>query len=178
MSVSNFVPKPHTPFQWEAQDTPEMLIEKHNYLLSRLHIKGVTFNYHETATSNLEAVFARGDRRICSLLLTAWQMGCKFDAWTEHFKQEIWAAAFEKCARGFGFADGKDMESFYCFRKRHEDETLPWSLINPLVTDEFMLREKHKAYEEQTTPDCRVRCSGCGVNKYTECFKNCAGRTS
>lgn len=173
VSVSNFVPKAHTPFQWEAQDTHDMLVEKHNYLSSKLHIKGVTFNYHETVTSNLEAVFARGDRRTCTLIEQAWKRGCKFDAWTEHFKSEIWDEAFESCAEKYGFDSGKDMEAFFNYRKRELDEFLPWNIINPFVSDEFLKREKDKAYAEETTPDCRLKCAGCGVNKYTECFKNC-----
>ena len=96
ISVSNFVPKPHTPFQWAAQDTPEMFIEKHNYLSRKLHIKGVTFNYHETGTSNLEAVFARGDRRVGKVLAKAHELGCRFDGWTEHFRPELWEQAFEE----------------------------------------------------------------------------------
>ncbi|MBR6799989.1 MAG: TIGR03960 family B12-binding radical SAM protein, partial [Firmicutes bacterium] len=89
-SVSNFVPKAHTPFQWAAQDTPEQFIDKHNYLTKQLHIKGVTFNYHETKTSVLEAVFARGDRRVGKALERAHQLGCKFDGWTEHYNDELW----------------------------------------------------------------------------------------
>ena len=170
VSVSNFVPKAHTPFQWEAQDRPEDFVEKHNYLASKLHIKGVTFNYHETATSNLEAVFARGDRRTGRILEEAWKQGCTFDAWTEHFNPEAWEKAFDLCAEELGFTDGSELEAFYNYRKRSEDEILPWDVVNAFLDREFLLAEKHRAEAAETTPDCRLGCNLCGVNKYTECF--------
>ena len=170
VSVSNFVPKAHTPFQWEAQDGPEDFIQKHNYLSSKLRIKGVTFNYHETVTSNLEAVFARGDRRTGRVLEEAWKNGCTFDAWTEHFKPELWDKAFDICAGEFGFADGKALEAFYNYRKRSEDEILPWDIINSFIDKNYLLEEKHRAERAETTPDCRLGCNLCGVNEYTECF--------
>ena len=170
VSVSNFVPKAHTPFQWEAQDRPEDFVEKHNYLSSKLHIKGVTFNYHETVTSNLEAVFARGDRRTGRILEEAWKSGCTFDAWTEHFRPELWEKAFETCAAEFGFADGKELEAFYNYRKRGEDEILPWDVIDSFVHKQYLLDEKHRAERCETTPDCRLGCNLCGVNEYTKCF--------
>ncbi len=170
VSVSNFVPKAHTPFQWEAQDGPEDFIEKHNYLSSKLRIKGVTFNYHETVTSNLEAVFARGDRRTGRILEAAWKNGCTFDAWTEHFKPELWDKAFDICAGEFGFASGKELEAFYNYRKRSEDEILPWDIINSFIDKNYLLEEKHRAERAETTPDCRLGCNLCGVNEYTECF--------
>ena len=170
VSVSNFVPKAHTPFQWEAQDRPEAFIEKHNDLSAKLRIKGVTFNYHETVTSNLEAVFARGDRRTGRILEEAWKNGCTFDAWTEHFRPEIWEKAFDTCAGEFGFADGKELEAFYNYRKRGEEEILPWDMINAFISKEYLLGEKHRAEKAETTPDCRLGCNLCGVNEYTECF--------
>ena len=172
VSVSNFVPKAHTPFQWEAQDRPEEFIEKHNYLSSKLRIKGVTFNYHETVTSNLEAVFARGDRRTGRILEEAWKAGCRFDAWTEHFRPELWEKAFDTCAAEFGFENGKALEAFYNYRKRAEDEILPWDIINTFIDRQYMLDEKHRAERAETTPDCRLGCNLCGVNEYTECFVN------
>lgn len=164
VSVSNFVPKPHTPFQWEAQDSREEFIRKHDYLSSKLRIKGVTFNYHETDTSNLEAVLSRGDRRVGSVIEEAYRLGCRFDSWTEHFKPELWQEAFEKTGI---------QESFYNCRKRCDDEFLPWDMIDMFVTKKFLLSEKAKAEEGKTTADCRQGCVGCGVNKYTECFVNC-----
>ena len=163
ISVSNFVPKPHTPFQWAAQDTPEMFIEKHNYLSRKLHIKGVTFNYHETGTSNLEAVFARGDRRVGKVLAKAHELGCRFDGWTEHFRPELWEQAFEET--------GVD-PAFYSYRERSYDEILPWDIIDPLISKDFLIRENEKARAAQVTPDCRQGCAGCGINKFAECFKD------
>ncbi len=163
VSVSNFVPKAHTPFQWAAQNRPEEFRDKHDYLARRLHIKGVTFNYHETRTSNLEAVFARGDRRIGNLLEYAYRLGCKFDGWTEHFKSELWEQAFADT--------GTDLD-FYAYRERDYDEVLPWDIIDPLISKEFMIRENEKAKAAQVTPDCRTGCAGCGINKYATCFKN------
>ena len=163
ISVSNFVPKPHTPFQWAAQDTPEMFIEKHNYLSRKLHIKGVTFNYHETGTSNLEAVFARGDRIVGKVLAKAHELGCRFDGWTEHFRPELWEQAFEET--------GVD-PAFYSYRERSYDEILPWDIIDPLISKDFLIRENEKARAAQVTPDCRQGCAGCGINKFAECFKD------
>lgn len=163
VSVSNFVPKAHTPFQWAAQDTPEEFIKKHNYLTGKLHIKGVTFNYHETKTSRLEAIFARGDRRVGRLLEKAHSLGCKFDGWTEHYNDDLWAKAIEET--------GTDV-AFYNYRERSYDEIMPWDIIDPLVTKEFLMRENQKAKEAQVTEDCRQGCAGCGINKHTECFKN------
>lgn len=161
VSASNFVPKAHTPFQWEAQDTPEEFIEKHNYLSGRLHIKGVTFNYHETETSKLEAVFARGDRRIGKLLETAHALGCKFDGWTEHYRADLWEKAFQET--------GVDI-AFYNYRKRAYDEILPWDIIDPLISKEFLMRESEKAKAALVTADCRQGCAGCGINRYAQCF--------
>lgn len=162
ISVSNFVPKPHTPFQWEPQDTPDMFIKKHNYLTGKLRIKGVTFNYHETGTSNLEAVFARGDRRVGKALARAHELGCRFDGWTEHFKPQLWQKAFEDTA--------VDPE-FYSYRRRSYEEVLPWDIIDTFITKEFLMRENEKAKKEQVTPDCRNGCAGCGMNRFAKCFE-------
>lgn len=172
VSVSNFVPKPHTPFQWEAQDTPEDFIEKHNYLAGKLHIKGVTFNYHETQTSGLESVFARGDRRTGRVLEQAWKLGCRFDAWTEHFRPELWDQAFDMAAAEFEFASGAAMKSFYNYRNRAADEILPWDMIDSFIDRDYLISERDRSREEQTTHDCREGCVGCGVNRHTECFVN------
>lgn len=163
VSVSNFVPKAHTPFQWAAQDRPEEFRAKHDHLAKQLHIKGVTFNYHETKTSNLEAIFARGDRKVCRLLEHAYHLGCKFDGWTEYFKPQLWEQAFAET--------GTDLD-FYAYRERDYEEILPWDIINPLISREFLIRENEKAKAAQVTPDCRKRCAGCGINRYATCFKN------
>lgn len=163
VSVSNFVPKAHTPFQWAAQDRPEEFRAKHDHLAKQLHIKGVTFNYHETKTSNLEAIFARGDRKVCRLLEHAYHLGCKFDGWTEYFKPQLWEQAF---------AETETDLDFYAYRERDYEEILPWDIIDPLISREFLIRENEKAKAAQVTPDCRRGCAGCGINRYVTCFKN------
>lgn len=163
VSVSNFVPKAHTPFQWAAQDRSEEFRAKHDHLAKQLHIKGVTFNYHETKTSNLEAIFARGDRKVCRLLEHAYHLGCKFDGWTEYFKPQLWEQAF---------AETETDLDFYAYRERDYEEILPWDIIDPLISREFLIRENEKAKAAQVTPDCRRGCAGCGINRYATCFKN------
>ena len=160
VSVSNFVPKAHTPFQWEAQNTAEEFADKHNYLAERLKIKGVTFNYHDNTTSAYEAVFARGDRRCGRLLYEAFRAGCKFDGWTEHFKPEAWETAFER--------SGIDKD-FYTTRKREFDEILPWDIVDSGISKRFLINEAQKAVKEEITPDCRNGCTGCGMNTKVVC---------
>lgn len=172
VSVSNFVPKPHTAFQWERQNSPEEFIEKHNYLSRKLRIKGVNFNYHETATSNLEALFARGDRRCGQIIEEAWKIGCSFDAWTEHFNPELWKEALEAVAPRLGFNDANEMEDYYCYRERSIDEILPWDLIDAFITKDFLAAEKSKSLSGETTPDCRLACASCGMNEHAKCFVN------
>lgn len=160
VSCANFIPKPHTPFQWEPQDTRENLQKKHVYLKDKMRRKGVFFNYHETETSLLEALFARGDRKTGKALLAAFKLGCKFDAWTEYFDAEKWSQALSEA--------GIDLK-FYIERRRDFDEVLPWDIIDEGVTKEFLLRECKKAYAEQVTRDCRHGCEGCGINRFTNC---------
>ncbi len=160
VSVSNFVPKSHTPFQWFGQNTQEEFTKKHEYLKEKLHIKHVTFNYHETDTSMLEAVFARGDRRTGRLLLKAHELGCKFDAWGESFSYERWQRAFAE--------SGIDPE-FYAHRERSYDEVLPWAQIDSGISTEFLKSENEKSKQGITTKDCRKGCACCGINRYTNC---------
>ena len=161
VSVSNFVPKADTPFQWERQNTPEEFMEKHRYLESKLKIKGVTFNYHDSFTSVCEAVFARGDRRCGRALLAAHEKGCRLDGWTEHFYPDRWQNAFEESGIN---------PDLYAFRERTEDEILPWQHIECGVSKAFLLAERKKAYSEKTTRDCRYGCAGCGINKRVKCM--------
>lgn len=163
VSVSNFVPKAHTPFQWAAQDTDEMFIDKHDFLSGKLRIKGVTFNYHETGTSNLEAVLARGDRRVGQVLEAAHRLGCRFDSWSDKFRPDLWEKAFSETGIDPGF---------YSHRERSYDEILPWDVVDPLITREYLIRENEKAKRAETTHDCRLGCTGCGINRYAECFKD------
>ena len=160
VSVSNFVPKADTPFQWAAQNTAEEFAEKHNYLIQKLKIKGVTFNYHDNTTSAYEAVFARGDRRTGRLLYEAHKAGCKFDGWSEHFRPDAWEKAFE--------ASGID-RNFYTTRERGYEEILPWDIIDCSVSKKFLKNEAEKALAEQTTQDCRLGCVGCGINRRVKC---------
>lgn len=161
VSVSNFVPKAYTPFQWAKQDTPEQFVEKHNYLARQLKVKGIQFNYHDTEISALEAVFARGDRRVGQALIRAFQLGCRFDGWSEHFKGVLWKQAFAET--------GVDPQ-FYTSREKSYDEVLPWDFINCYVTKEYLKNENEKAKAASTTQDCRNGCSGCGMNQHTVCM--------
>ncbi|HZK40618.1 MAG TPA: TIGR03960 family B12-binding radical SAM protein [Atribacterota bacterium] len=155
VSVSAFVPKPHTPFQWEAQEERESLFKKIRYLKNKLNWRNVSFSYPDIDCSYLEAVFARGDRRLGEVLERAHHLGCKFDAWGEQFNFEAWQKAFNDC--------GLDME-FYANRVREKDEVLPWDHISCGVKKEYLLEEKEKALRGETTPDCRFEnCTGCGV---------------
>lgn len=161
VSVSNFVPKAHTPFQWQAQDSRETFMKKHNYLTNRLSVKGITFHYHDMGASALEAVFARGDRRVGKVLVRAFELGCKFDGWSEHFNGKLWEQAF---------ADTGIDPAFYTVRSRNYDEILPWDFIDSFVTKDFLIKENEKALKGETTQDCRNQCAGCGMNRKTKCM--------
>jgi len=160
VSVSNFVPKAHTPFQWTAQNTPEEFTAKHAYLRERLSGKNVNFNYHDAYISVLEAVFARGDRKCGTLLEAAWKNGCKFDGWSEHFNKKGWEKAFE---------DTGIRKEDYTVRKRSYDEILPWDLIDCSVSREFLISEANKAEEGRITEDCRDGCRDCGISSRMDC---------
>ena len=155
ISAACFIPKPFTAFQWEKQEDMETLLEKQQYILSTITDRKVKFNYHDAKVSRLEAVFARGDRKLGACLLEGHKAGLKFDAWDEYFDYEKWMSVFEKC--------GID-PAFYANREFGKDEILPWDIIDIGVTKEFLLRENQKAHESKTTPNCREKCSGCGAN--------------
>ena len=155
ISVASFVPKPFTPFQWEAQDTMEELINKQNHLLSSVTTKKVSVSYHKVNISFLEGVFARGDRRLCDVVEYAWRHGCKFDSWDDSFLFDVWLEAFEKC--------GVD-PLFYTSRKRDYEEVLPWDHLDYGIRKQFLINESKKAYANETTPHCRIKCAGCGTN--------------
>ncbi len=156
VSTAWFVPKPHTAFQWEPQITMEEY--QRRVKLLREHMKGrsIKYNWHDSQTSFLEAVFARGDRKVADVIEIAWRHGAKFDAWSEYFDFDRWLAAFEAC--------GVD-PAFYANRTREKDELLPWDVTSVGVTKNFLWRERERAYEAVITPDCRVQCTGCGANK-------------
>lgn len=155
VSVSSFVPKAHTAFQWYGQNSTEEIERKQQLLKSRLRDRSISFNYHDSRTSFLEGVFSRGDRRLGKVLLEAWRGGAKFDGWSEYFKYGVWMEAFEKC--------GIDPH-FYANRERNDAEILPWQHISSGVDKAFLVREYQQAVQECYTPDCRrSTCSACGV---------------
>ncbi len=156
LSVACFIPKPHTPFQWEGQNSFAELERKQKLLLDAITDKKIRYNYHDAKVSHLEAVFARGDRRIGKAILKAHEAGIKFDAWTEYFDLDRWLEVFSAC--------GLDPE-FYANRCIPDGEILPWDVIDCGVTKEFFLRERHRAYEAAATPNCKEKCSACGANK-------------
>ena len=156
VSCASFVPKPFTPFQWEPQDTMESLNEKQKHLLSSTTSRKITISYHQSETSVLEGVFARGDRRLGEVIYKAWQKGCKFDAWDEFFDFSKWSEAFNEC--------GLTTE-FYANRRREYDEILPWDVMDYGIRKEFLIEENKKAHMSVTTPQCRIKCAACGANK-------------
>lgn len=155
ISVSCFVPKPFTPFQWEGQDTVEELQRKQQLLRGNIRTRKITYNYHTAQVSHLEAVFARGDRRLSKAIAEAVRRNQRFDSWDEFFSAENWADIFRTV--------GID-PAFYANRKRSYDEVLPWDHISCGVKKEFLIREAEKAKSAITTPDCRTQCSACGAN--------------
>ncbi len=155
VATAFFVPKPHTPFQWEQQITPEEYLRRCKLLKSHFYSKSIEYDYHDPALSRLEAVFARGDRRVGSVIAEAFKRGARLDGWDEHFNNQAWMEAFEKC--------GIDI-NFYTTRGYGEGELLPWDHIDVGVTKKFLLSERHKAMQGVVTPDCREKCAGCGAN--------------
>ncbi len=156
VATAYFVPKPHTPFQWEKQITPQEYLRRAKLLKSHLYAKSVEYNYHEPDLSRLEAVFARGDRRLCDVIEEAVRHGARLDGWDEHFSYQTWLDAFESC--------GIDPD-FYTVRGYDEEQILPWDTIDVGVTKKFLQSERARAYAGTVTPDCRHRCSGCGADK-------------
>lgn len=155
VSASSFVPKAQSVFQWEPQDGLESLRNKQRYLKDKLKGRNLIFNWHDAGLSFLEAVFARGDRRLGGVLEEAWRRGCRFDGWTEHFMYERWMEAFEQV----GLDPGE-----YAYRRFDYDDALPWDHISTGVDKEFFIREHKKAMKGKTTLDCRGgNCSGCGL---------------
>ena len=156
VATAYFVPKPHTPFQWEKQITPQEYLRRCKLLKSHFYSKSIEYDYHSPDLSRLEAVFARGDRRLGPVLEAAVASGARLDGWDEYFNYAKWFDAFRAC--------GVD-ESFYTTRGYGEDELLPWDTIDVGVSKKFLLRERHRAYEGLVTPDCRHGCAGCGANR-------------
>lgn len=156
ISCSSFIPKPFTPFQWEPEDTMESLKAKQKHLLESIPSKKIKVSYHETPTSLLEGVLARGDRRLSAVIYSAFKDGCKFDSWDEHFKFASWMKAFEE----------NNLDPyFYTQRKRNFSEVLPWDHLDYGISRKFLEKENLKAHENKTTPHCRIKCAGCGANR-------------
>lgn len=156
ISCSSFIPKPFTPFQWEPEDTMESLKAKQKHLLESIPSKKIKVSYHETPTSFLEGVLARGDRRLSAVIYSAFKDGCKFDSWDEHFKFASWMKAFEE----------NNLDPyFYTQRKRDFSEVLPWDHLDYGISRKFLEKENLKAHENKTTPHCRIKCAGCGANR-------------
>ncbi len=158
VSASCFVPKPFTPFQWEPQDTMEQLHEKQKALSGAVTTRKISLSWHDAQVSFLEAVLARGDRRLGAVILDAYRNGCNLDSWSEHFRFDTWIETIKR--------HGLD-PAFYANRRRDKDEIFPWDHLDYGVSKAFLWRENQKAHESVTTPNCREQCSGCGAT----CFK-------
>ena len=160
-STSFFIPKPFTPFQWAQMNTRDEFLEKahivRDAVKSQLNQKSIKYNWHEADVSELEGVFARGDRKLCRVIYGAYKKGCIFDAWSEYFKNDIWLETFAE--------EGID-PAFYTTRYRSDDEIFPWDFISCGVTKAFLLREWKKANQETVSPNCRMACQGCGAARY------------
>ncbi len=156
ISCASFIPKPFTPFQWEPEDSMDSLKEKQKYLLECIPTKKIRVSYHETPTSLLEGVLARGDRRLGKVILRAFQLGCKFDSWDNKFNFKAWMQAFD---------ENNIDPYFYTHRKRDFSELLPWDHLDFGVSRKFIENENRKAHMDKTTPHCRIKCAGCGANK-------------
>ena len=161
VSCSNFVPKPFTPFQWVKQDSMEELDNKFEYLRERLKIRGVKFQCHDSFVSKVEAILARGDRRCSELLVAAHKAGCVLDGWSDIFDKEKWSTVLNNWNIDY---------RFYSDRERDPEECLPWDMIDPFVTKEFLLSEYKKSHEYKITKDCRKGCNGCGLSRVIDCF--------
>lgn len=165
VSTSILVPKPFTPFQWAPMEKMDIVTEKINAVKGAIKSRSIVYNYHEQKTSYMEAVLARGDRRLCDVLIKAYEKGAKFDGWSEYFDFELWQEALADCN-----VDG----DFYVYRQRSYDEILPWDFIDIGVTRKYLERENEKAKTGEPTQNCRKGCTGCGVNvnfKDGECFE-------
>ena len=156
VATAYFVPKPHTPFQWEKQITPQEYLRRCRLLKDHFYSKSIEYDYHSPELSRLEAVFARGDRRLGPVIEAAVSHGARLDGWDEYFRYDTWLDAFQEC--------GVDPD-FYTVRGYGEEEILPWDTIDVGVTKKFLQLERKRAYNAAVTPDCRHGCAGCGANQ-------------
>jgi radical SAM family uncharacterized protein len=164
VSTSILIPKPFTPFQWAPMERSRMVNDKINAVRDSINSRSIYYNYHSEKTAYMEALFARGDRRIGEVLIKAFEKGAKFDGWTEHFNFEIWKEAINECNID---------EEYYLYRERSYDEILPWDFIDIGVNREYLVEENEKAKRAELTQNCRKGCTGCGINvnfKEGECF--------
>ncbi len=155
ISTATFVPKPFTPFEFEPQVDNEEILRRQSVLRNAITSNKIRASMHVSEVSRMEAVLARGDRRLCDVLYTAWKNGCKLDSWDEYFDGEKWLSAFAAC--------GIDPK-FYANRARSYEEIMPWDHLDYMVSKKFLIHENRKAHEAQTTPSCREKCAGCGAN--------------
>jgi radical SAM family uncharacterized protein len=165
LSTSIFVPKPFTPFQWAPQDNMEDVKKKIWAVRDSIKSRAINYNWHDSIVSFMEAIFARGDRKLCNVLIKAFEKGAKFDGWSDYFNFEIWQDALKECN-----IDG----SFYAYRERSYEEILPWDFIDIGVDKSFLIKENEKAKTGILTPDCRLGCTNCGVNvnfREGKCFE-------
>ncbi len=163
ISTATFIPKPFTPFQFEPQNTREQINEKQKLLVASIKSRKIRWSTHDPNISILEALLAKGDRKLCNVIYSAWEKGCKFDSWGECFKYNKWLEAIDE--------NGIDI-GFYVNRKREFDEILAWEHLDYFISKEFLIRENIKAHESKTTDHCRLECSNCGVISKTgkPCF--------
>ncbi len=159
VSTSCFVPKSHTPFQWEAQNTREEYLRKVKLLREAMRNRSITYNWHDPETSFIEAVLSRGDRRLADVIETVWRTGGKFDSWSEYFSLDRWLSAFSACGLS---------PVFYANRSRRQQEILPWQHISDGVREAYLWDEREACYAGAVTPDCRTACSHCGANRFCE----------
>lgn len=165
VSTSILVPKPFTPFQWAPMEKPEIVAERIKAVKDSINSRSINYNYHEQETSFMEAVFARGDRRACDVLIKAFEKGAKFDGWSEFFSKQIWDEAMADCDFN---------PDFYVYREKSYDEVLPWDFIDIGVNRKYLERENEKAKNAELTKNCREGCTGCGINvnfKEGKCFE-------
>ena len=160
-SSSFFVPKPFTPFQWSPMNTAEQFESKRRFLLGKvkeqLNQRSIRYQCHDAVTSELEGVFARGDRKLCKVIEDAYRRGCIFDAWTDYFKEDVWEQVMD---------ENGVSRYFYNYRERGKDEIFPWDFIDIGVSKNFLYREYENSLQEKVTPNCRAKCSGCGAAKF------------
>ena len=160
-SSSFFVPKPLTPFQWSPMNTAEQFESKRRFLLGKvkeqLNQRSIRYQCHDAVTSELEGIFARGDRKLCKVIEDAYRRGCIFDAWTDYFKEDVWEQVMD---------ENGVSRYFYNYRERGKDEIFPWDFIDIGVSKNFLYREYENSLQEKVTPNCRAKCSGCGAAKF------------